>query len=424
MKKVSIVIPLYNGADYIESTVESLLAQSYSNIEVVVSDDAGPDNSRALVESLQGQDERIVLVGDGVNRGTLGARKLGVEASTGDYIMFVDQDDELTPDAIANVVSFAAKHTADIYHFSAKVIPDNEAARGAAAGMQSFLTPPERELNGESILVFQLSQNDGFDWHLHHKMYESGFARKAYEFAPDTRLIQSDDFYMCFIMTALAQRYYAIPDAPYYIYHLGRGETFGAEQTVAKVLTISSNNIQAYRLLEQFTKSDGAPKRNDWEERLSDAQRCLLSYPMNEWRDALSKGDQTEALPQLLTDWQAEYVCAELWRFSRDTAYALFVQQNQSEARSKRTGDVEAEAHEKLLEDARFYRDLAFMVEREYHTEHSHYSHYQLMRQAAIGHLCDTGLHRLGRGDTAKRYAEGLASRARALFSHRKTNRS
>ena len=411
MKKVSIIVPVFNGEAYIESTLASITAQSYPELEIIVSDDAGSDGACALVRAMQERDGRIMIVGDGVNRGTLGARKLGVSASSGDFVMFVDQDDELEPDAVAQLVDFAEAHPADIYHFPARVLPENDAAREAAAGMQSFLAPPVQVLNGPEILTCQLKLEGGFDWHLHHKMFAGDLARKAYSCVPDVRLLQSDDFYLCFMMTALAQRYQALPSEPLYIYHLGRGDTFGEERTVESILGISANNAEAYRLIEAFSASPQAPCRDDWDARLSDAKCCLIDYPANEWKDALDQAGQIEALPQLLRDWPAEYIGAELWRFSRDSAYALWTAQNEA-AREPSQKPATSKELRQLEEDACHYYAVALEVERMYGTKASTYPRYREMRQMALVHLRDTGLYR---ERAENRPAEWALSRAKRL---------
>ncbi len=398
MQCVSIVVPLYQGAAHIESTLKSLVEQDYPHLEIIVSDDAGSDNARELVERMQALDSRIVIVGDGVNRGTLGARKCGVAASTGDFLMFVDQDDELAPNAVSHVMSLANEHPSDLYHFPARVIPENAEAQEAAAGMQSFLTPPPRKLIGEDILKTQLSEDGGFDWHLHHKMYRGDLVRKAYSLVPDVRLLQSDDFYLCFVIDALAKTYYALDKPALYDYHLGRGDTFGTARTAETVCTISKNNVQAYRLIRDFATSADAPKRSDWQARLDDAQHCLLLYPLNEWKDALNKSDQTDALPALLADWDADFVCAELWRFSRDTAYELLVYLQEQDSSQRADSAEDDKRLAELKENAWFYRDIALMVEREYHLGDESCQHYHDMRRIATDHLNDVDAHMTNSG--------------------------
>ena len=89
---VSIVIPLYNGAKYIEETVRSVLAQTIKEIEVLVMNDSSKDNSAAIVEKLQLEDKRVKLVNKS-NSGVADTRNQGIELAKGKYVALLDQDD-------------------------------------------------------------------------------------------------------------------------------------------------------------------------------------------------------------------------------------------------------------------------------------------------------------------------------------------
>ncbi len=102
---VSVIIPCYNAEKWITEAVESALGQSHGNIEVVVVDDGSSDRS---VDRLRAFGSRIVLE-TGPNRGGCAARNQGVELSQGDWIQFLDADDLLTPDCVADKLAFKTK---------------------------------------------------------------------------------------------------------------------------------------------------------------------------------------------------------------------------------------------------------------------------------------------------------------------------
>lgn len=93
---VSIVIPVYNGAKYIEETIRSVLAQTISNIEVLVINDASKDESAAIIEKIQIEDSRVKLINK-QNSGVAATRNKGLEIAKGKYIAFLDQDDVWEP---------------------------------------------------------------------------------------------------------------------------------------------------------------------------------------------------------------------------------------------------------------------------------------------------------------------------------------
>ncbi len=100
---VSIVIPIYNVASYIEKCLDSVGKQTYKNLEVILVDDCGTDESMTLVERYLRRHHfpSTQIVKHTHNRGLSAARNTGLEAATGDYVYFLDSDDALTEDCIS-----------------------------------------------------------------------------------------------------------------------------------------------------------------------------------------------------------------------------------------------------------------------------------------------------------------------------------
>ena len=102
--KISIIVPVYKAEKYLDRCVLSLVNQSYKNIEIILVDDASPDNCPAICDKWAEKDERIrVLHKD--NEGVSKARRCGVELATGDYIAFVDSDDWIRHDMYEYLLS-------------------------------------------------------------------------------------------------------------------------------------------------------------------------------------------------------------------------------------------------------------------------------------------------------------------------------
>lgn len=98
-EKISIVVPIYNVEEYLPRCLDSIIAQTYTNIEIMLIDDGSPDNAGAICNEYATKDSRI-RVFHIPNGGVAKARQLGVESSTGDYIVFVDPDDWLPLDSV------------------------------------------------------------------------------------------------------------------------------------------------------------------------------------------------------------------------------------------------------------------------------------------------------------------------------------
>lgn len=113
MTKVSIIIPVYNCAPYIDRCIRSIMMQTYKDIEIIAINDGSSDNSSNIIEALAAEDPRITLITQ-ENQGVCIARNNGIAQATGDYLLFVDGDDYVDPDYIENLVTAAQKNNSDL----------------------------------------------------------------------------------------------------------------------------------------------------------------------------------------------------------------------------------------------------------------------------------------------------------------------
>ena len=110
---VSIILPVYNAQNHIARCLESICAQSWQNIEVIVLNDGSKDQSLPVCEAFRAKDERIVLV-DKANSGVSDTRNLGLKLASGKYVQFVDSDDYIDPDFTEHLVTAAEQNNADL----------------------------------------------------------------------------------------------------------------------------------------------------------------------------------------------------------------------------------------------------------------------------------------------------------------------
>ncbi len=113
---VSIIVPIYNGEKYIDACVEYLLAQTYSNLEILLVDDGSKDRSGEICDTYAEKYEQIKVIHQ-KNGGVSTARNAGIRQAQGKYIAFVDADDYLEKDAVADNVKLAEEHQADVTMF-------------------------------------------------------------------------------------------------------------------------------------------------------------------------------------------------------------------------------------------------------------------------------------------------------------------
>lgn len=110
---VSVIIPAYNAESYIEKAVNSVCGQSYDDIEVIVVNDGSNDSTPKVIDRLKNSDDRIKVYHK-PNGGVSSARNYGLEKAEGQYVIFLDADDQLADDAIRIMVDVANGNNADI----------------------------------------------------------------------------------------------------------------------------------------------------------------------------------------------------------------------------------------------------------------------------------------------------------------------
>ena len=110
---VSIITPMWKGAALVADTIQSVLAQNYTDWEMIIVDDCSPDDGAgaAVVQSFADKDERITLIRAAVNRGSSGARNQAMEAAHGRYFAFLDSDDIWHPDYLSVMMNHIQQNT-------------------------------------------------------------------------------------------------------------------------------------------------------------------------------------------------------------------------------------------------------------------------------------------------------------------------
>lgn len=149
---ISIIIPVYKVEDYLEECVNSVLNQTYRNLEVILVDDGSPDNCPALCDNYARQDKRIKVIHK-PNGGLSDARNEGLKNASGEYVLFLDSDDfYIDNEAISQLVKEVHKNPAtDIVFYrrttisgdnrlpSVSVIPDKIMGQDKISGLHYLL---------------------------------------------------------------------------------------------------------------------------------------------------------------------------------------------------------------------------------------------------------------------------------------------
>lgn len=211
---VSVVLPIYNVEKYLNRCIESVVNQTYSNLEIILVDDGSPDNCPQICDEWASRDRRIKVVHK-ANAGLGMARNTGIEHATGDYICFFDSDDSIEPDTIEACVEAARKNCADLVVFGHDAVTVDMSRLRAYAPC-----PPKNLYTGDEIkqelLPNSLYANlkTGKDWNLPmsawNKLYSMDVIRKSgWRFVSEREII-SEDFYSLFELYGYLNKVYVL----------------------------------------------------------------------------------------------------------------------------------------------------------------------------------------------------------------------
>ena len=114
--QISVIVPIYNSVPYLQRCVESIIAQTYPHLEILLIDDGSTDGSANLCDTLSEKDARIQVVHKSQNEGLSAARNTGLDMASGTWIGFVDSDDWIAPDMYANLLESLTSLSADVVY--------------------------------------------------------------------------------------------------------------------------------------------------------------------------------------------------------------------------------------------------------------------------------------------------------------------
>lgn len=114
MIKVSVVIPVFNTEKYIRECLNSVLGQTFKEIEIICINDGSTDNSLKIAEEYIDKDKRLKIISNAQNKGVTNSRNVGLEAASGKYIFYLDSDDWINNDLLEMLYSLADEYNADV----------------------------------------------------------------------------------------------------------------------------------------------------------------------------------------------------------------------------------------------------------------------------------------------------------------------
>lgn len=316
MEKVSIIVPIFNKEDYIESCLDSLLEQTLKDIEIICVNDASTDSSLELVKQRAIDDQRIKIINHKQNLGTGQARKHGVEAANGEYILFVDSDDSLEIETCEKLYEKIKKEKVDILHFGTNVIPSINTSREMVDWVEKFLSPYPQKLYGKDIL--EKCYVDGmFDFNITDKMWNAQLCKKSFSQLSNQKMIAAEDQYAFFVMAFYAESYLGIQGEKYYNYNLGIGIT-GGDVLDLKRFENRCTGAMVVQEVEAFLKRK--EETEEYQKVFQSFSNKILWDCVDCWIHKLESNDSREGYRILTKYWEASKVVSAIARTNFESA--------------------------------------------------------------------------------------------------------
>ena len=211
----SIIIPVYNTEKYLSRCLDSVVNQTFRDIEIIIVNDASQGNCKEIVEEYLKKDNRIKYIEHSENKSLLQARRTGNINSTGKYIMYVDSDDEIEINACEEIYKIVSKEDFDIISFGTKVISNDKTKFiGWALSTNRF------NINSKFLLAEVINQR--ISHNMWNKVFHRRIIEKLIEYISDIQIMNAEDMLQCLIAFYFAKSYKVI-QKPLYIYYADIG---------------------------------------------------------------------------------------------------------------------------------------------------------------------------------------------------------
>ncbi len=218
MKKISVIIPIYNVEKYLKRCIESIIKQTYSNLEIILVDDGSPDGCAKICDEYKNKDERIVVIHK-KNGGLSDARNAGLKVATGEIISYIDSDDYVDLDMYEKMTKAMEEKNADIVVCGTNI--DYEDGHTKVKCEKE-----EKSFNREEALI-ELNSFKSFDMAVWNKLYKREVVDKI-EFPVGKK---SEDYFVMYQYFARAKKVVIINQAKYHYFQRSNSISRGKNVT-------------------------------------------------------------------------------------------------------------------------------------------------------------------------------------------------
>lgn len=221
----SIIIIAYNDEAHVEKAIQSACSQTLRDIEIICVDDGSQDQTLRIMREAAEEDSRI-KVETQPNGGTFSARYHGIQMAMGQYIMFLDSDDTLEPEAAEILYKEAEEKHLDVVEFGVHIVEDekNPPAKETVDVLSDYFSDVRPRIIGSTRgeLINACFEKKIISWNVWNKIFQAGKLKEAVQFYNGEYINMSEDMLITLMVLAVTSRYGRI-DAKLYHYSIGGG---------------------------------------------------------------------------------------------------------------------------------------------------------------------------------------------------------
>lgn len=316
--KVSILIPVYNTAEYLPKCLESVMDQTLREIEIVAVNDASPDRAADVLAEYAKRDARIRIVTHEKNGGILAARLSGIAAATGEYVICLDADDTLDLDIARAAYEKAVSTGADMVHFQFDVRMGNGKKTPFAREVQKNLEPYRGSLLGRRVFEGAFVERL-YRWNICGKMIALEVIRKAAAALPPGYYIMAEDFCFYTLMSFYSKHYEPLIKRGYnYVLDIGVSAYSAAS---GRAYERSCSVFTALNAVRSFLTANGVFET--YEKAFRFQEQLLLGDLCDRWLNRLIAADRARGFAYMLEHYDPFAIVRAVIAASSDPADEL-----------------------------------------------------------------------------------------------------
>ena len=323
MPRFSIVVPAYNVESCLARCLNSLVNQTFGDFEVVCVDDTSHDGTPSILESYRARDARVRVVRNEQNLHLFATRHVGVRETSGEYVLFVDADDELTLDALECLDAQLRSNPVDILQFPMQVLAEPGAEYELSADSWYMHESQPKAVYGSEIVDCICYQQPD-DMCMHHRAFRGDLARNVlHELGYEPGLHAAEDITELVALMVAAESYEGTGGKPLYVYYVGRGLSAHASTIDrAQFSDICMAKHKCYDNLMRYLDAQGVVEARvrvpvAWRWRYS----CIQT--LYQWQGSVAIEDRVAAIVDFANLWPRAWVLPSVYQCVADDARRL-----------------------------------------------------------------------------------------------------